>query len=1080
MALPGSSPKFYVLLLVTLVLCLCVPSFSQFENATVSGTITDPSGAIVPGAQVKLTNVNTGITATVPSNESGLYVFSVVHPGQYRMTVEKPGFRQIVLTDMTVNVQDTLSRNFKLQLGVVGESVTVTGGIETINTVSAAVSTVVDSQFVENMPLNGRSFQSLIELTPGVLITPVSSGFSPGMFSVDGQRTNTNYFTVDGVSANFGTNTGFEGAGQSYGGSTPAVTSGGGTNGLVSVDAMQEFRIQTSSYAPEFGRSPGAQISIVTKGGTNQWHGTASDYLRNDIFDARNWFDNPPLPKPPVRQNDFGGTFGGPIWKDHTFFFFSYEGLRLRLPETATGYYFDAAAKASVPSTSPWQPIIAATPTGPAPLPDGSNLLDPTCDNVTNPCLTNLKAAYSNPSSFNAYSLRLDHKLTDKITLFARYNHAPSTDGSNYVTADQVNWANTDTATFGLTAAVSPTLVNDFRGNWSRSRSGFTYVLQSAYGAVAPPTSAIIPSAINTGNFNVSYLIDAGGGSAQVSEGTLAGAAQRQLNFVDTLSRTVGSHQLKFGVDYRRMMSTELAGSELSIVPYSWSSILNGTVDLMLNDTGDQISSHLNNWSLFGQDTWKASRRLTLTYGLRWEINTPPASDTAGKPLYSLDGVFNSNPVALVTGPLWHTDYSAFAPRFGAAFQINPKTVLRGGFGLFYDLGYGAGTGLDMGSAYPYFRQAVYFGIPLDLSSSAFAPIPFPNPPQLISSSIDFVGLPSVDPNLRLPVTYQWNAAIERELGNQQSITATYVGANGRKLLFDQYLTNIPLPNDGGTTTSSAERNAGISHYNALQLQFLRRMSHGLQALVSYGYSHSSDLASTEYGQPGTFTSIGALKLPPLTPSDYDYHNRFSAAISYNVPKTAWGGKAGKEVFNGWALDGIYRFQSVPPLDVTMTEVIPGLGYVTVRPVLTGQPIWIPDAGQPAGKTLNPAAFTLSANGASNDALRNGIRSLYNISQADLALRRRFNLTERVKLDARAEYFNIFNHPMFGSPATWWGECFGTTPASCTYQNSSFGSFYNSTLNQALGGGAQGNGGQSAQYAVGGPRSAQFTLKITF
>jgi hypothetical protein len=273
MALPSSSPKFHVLLLVTLVLSFCIPAFSQTETATVSGTITDQTGAAVPGADVKLVNVLTGITATTKSNGTGLYVFPTVRPSQYRMTVEKPGFRQVVLTDLTVNVQDTLSRNFKLQLGVVGESVTVSGATETVNTQSAAVSTVVDSQFVENMPLNGRSFQSLIELTPGVLITPVSSSFSPGMFSVDGQRTNTNYFTVDGVSANFGTNTGFEGAGQSYGGSTPAVTSGGGTNGLVSVDAMQEFRIQTSSYAPEFGRSPGAQISIVTKGGTNQWHG---------------------------------------------------------------------------------------------------------------------------------------------------------------------------------------------------------------------------------------------------------------------------------------------------------------------------------------------------------------------------------------------------------------------------------------------------------------------------------------------------------------------------------------------------------------------------------------------------------------------------------------------------------------------------------------------------------------------------------------------------------------------------------------------------------------------------------------
>ena len=349
MALRSSSAKFHVLLLVTLALSLCIPSFGQSENATVSGTITDPTGAAVTGAQVKLTNVNTGITAATPSNETGLYVFPVVRPGQYRMVVEKQGFRQIVLTDLTVNVQDALSRNFKLQLGVVGESVTVSGDVNKVNTQDASVSTVVDSQFVENMPLNGRSFQSLIYMTPGVAITP-SDIYGLGQFSTNGQRTDTNYFTIDGVSANFG-GAPNGGVGSTLGGTSPALTSGGGTNGMVSVDDMQEFRIQTSSYAPEFGRSPGAQIAIATKSGTNRWHGTASEYLRNDVFDARNYFNNAgpsqdiygnPVPaeaKPPLRQNDFGGTVGGPLWKDRTFFFFSYAGLRLLLQRAGDAPY---------------------------------------------------------------------------------------------------------------------------------------------------------------------------------------------------------------------------------------------------------------------------------------------------------------------------------------------------------------------------------------------------------------------------------------------------------------------------------------------------------------------------------------------------------------------------------------------------------------------------------------------------------------------------------------------------------------------------------------------------------------------
>src|SRR5208282_1545390 len=187
--------------------------------------------------------------------------------------------------------------------------------------------------------------------------------------SVNGQRTSSNYFTVDGVSANFGAAPVNDGrSGDTLAGVGQGLTAGGGTNGLVSVDAMQEFRIQTSSYAPEFGRTPGAQVSIVTKGGTNQWHGTASDYLRNEVFDARNYFNaatGPDAqPKPALRQNDFGGTFGGPIWKGHTFFFFSYEGQRMLQPGSYTGYFFSADAKAAVPASSPWKPIVDATPTG--------------------------------------------------------------------------------------------------------------------------------------------------------------------------------------------------------------------------------------------------------------------------------------------------------------------------------------------------------------------------------------------------------------------------------------------------------------------------------------------------------------------------------------------------------------------------------------------------------------------------------------------------------------------------------------------------------------------------------------------
>ena len=305
------------------------------------------------------------------------------------------------------------------------------GDMARINTVSGSVSTVVNQDLVGNMPLNGRSFQSLIALIPGVVF--VQSASTNNQFSVNGQRQDANYFMVDGVSANFGI--------ALNGETTPGFTATGGTNGLVSADAMQEFRIQTSTYAPEYGRTPGAQISIVTKSGTNQFHGSIFDYFRNDVLDARNWFDAPPLPKPPLRQNDFGGTLSGPLRKNQLFLFFSYEGLRLLLPQTASSYFFTKSARDA--ASPAYQPYMNALP-----LPTAAPV-DPACDNVTNPCIAPLTAAYSDPSTLNATSLRGDYNVNRRVNLFGRYNHAPSNDSIRYWEEVRVDDVDIDTATAG-------------------------------------------------------------------------------------------------------------------------------------------------------------------------------------------------------------------------------------------------------------------------------------------------------------------------------------------------------------------------------------------------------------------------------------------------------------------------------------------------------------------------------------------------------------------------------------------------------------------------------------------------------
>ena len=309
--------------LISAVLCFSfqlIPSaLAQSELATVFGRVTDQSGAVVPEAEVEIKNVETGLSVVRATNSDGLYSVPSLHPGHYLISIRKQGFKTVTLTELTLAVQDNVARNFQLQVGSISESITVTADAYNVNTTDATVSTVVDRNFAENLPMNGRSFQTLIALTPGVVLTGTNN-LDSGQFSINGQRASSNYWMLDGVSANIGVSaSSFPGAGLA--GSLGSFSALGGTNSLVSVDAMQEFRIQTSTYAPEFGRTPGGEISILTRSGTNQFHGTAFDYVRNDFFDANNWFNTavvPALPKAEERQNDFGGTFGGPILRDRT------------------------------------------------------------------------------------------------------------------------------------------------------------------------------------------------------------------------------------------------------------------------------------------------------------------------------------------------------------------------------------------------------------------------------------------------------------------------------------------------------------------------------------------------------------------------------------------------------------------------------------------------------------------------------------------------------------------------------------------------------------------------------------------
>ena len=395
----------------TLAACLLLVFSSsglraQSTNASLTGRVIDPSKAPIADVQVAAINALSNARHETTTNNSGEYYVTNLPPGTYA-EIEKLGFKKVIKPVVVLHVQGALAINFEMAVGEVTDSITVEGDAPLLDASGATVATLIDNRFVENMPLNGRSFSALIDLTPGVVLVP-NNFFEQGQFSVNGQRPDANYFTVDGVSANLGSPVSSFGQGGT--GQLPATSAFGGMSNLVSLDALQEFRIQTSTFAPEFGRTPGAQVAVVTKSGTNSFHGTAFEYLRNDALDANNWFANQSgLPQPELRQNDFGAVLGGPIIKDKLFFFGSYEGVRVRQPQVANTYVPDLASRQNAAATV--QPLLNAFP-----KPTGAEPGDGTAQ---------FTAGLIPPLS-GFYSARIDYLLSHRVTLFGRYSDAPS------------------------------------------------------------------------------------------------------------------------------------------------------------------------------------------------------------------------------------------------------------------------------------------------------------------------------------------------------------------------------------------------------------------------------------------------------------------------------------------------------------------------------------------------------------------------------------------------------------------------------------------------------------------------------
>ncbi len=1024
----------------------------------------DPSGAAVRDARLTLLNEKTGTTQSTKTNGTGFYSFSFLQPGTYTLSAESQGFKSYEQIHIAVSVAQSLAIEVRLQIGGASESISVDGSGTHINTIDASVSTVVDRQFVENIPLNGRSFQSLITLVPGVAIVPSNqntsgTGSYSGEYTVNGQRTEANYFTVDGVSSNTGTGGGNPGNGAGYSGSTPGLTLLGTTQSIISIDALQEFRATTSTFSAEYGRTPGGQFSFETRSGTNDWHGSLFDYFRNDALDANNYFNNRlGTARQAERQNDFGGTFGGPVripgfynGRDRTFFFFSYEGLRLTVPSAAQEYTVPTVAVRQ--STVPvFKPFLDAFP-----IPNGPDMGDGSAY---------FRGAYAAPSRLDASSIRLDHQLNDRFKVFGRAAYTPSysmSRGTGDLAQINASTANVKLLTLGATNVLNTRFSNDVRFNITDNASNAEPAAFDNFGGATPLDLTHLPGTVDPSRPDFSLIIYYGAAFHYI-QSVAQQFHQRQINVVDNFSFQTGRHSLKWGVDYRRL-SNESGLSPVTQFGFftSEAQILSGV------PTYDALGKYFFNlkpiyssFSAYGQDEWKVNNRLSLSLGLRWEL-APAPKDAGGHTPYTVTTTdLATMQLAPQNARLWATTYGNFAPRFGLAYQIHQQpgheTVFRSGFGVFYDvsiatatMGYYFGVGTST-------NQYLY-GVPFPATQSQFDAIPAPSTASPYNAPVY-----ASDPHLKLPYAMEWNASLEQGLGQNQTLTLSYVGSAGRRL----YVQKEYYPENYGNQNFSLgngvylNANGSSSDYNALQVQFNRRLTHGLQALVSSTWAHAFDDATSNF-------QVYTLE---RADSDNDIRLNFQAAVTYDLPgrfSRKWLSTAA----SNWSFDTRISARSALPIDVIGNYGIDKNGaYLAFHPNrIPGSPLYISDSSAPGGRLINCEAFiqncdTTNLPDGEGNAGRNIARG-FDAIQFDLAARKEFHLADHLQMQFRIEALNIFNHPVYGNV-----DNLLTDGSPNTTNITGFG-MANQTLNSTL-------GGLNSLYQVGGPRSLQLALRLHF
>jgi hypothetical protein len=1000
-------------------------ALAQETTGTVSGTVKDESGAVIPGTTVQVRNVATGLSRSVSSDAQGRYQVSQLSPGSYEIESSSAGFQSYVRSGVELTVGRHAVVDIVLKVGAMTQKVEVTGEAPLVNTTTAATSGLIGEKEIRELPLNGRNYVQLTLLEPGV-VQSRSAGSSAvtggGMkLNFNGARSDSNNYIVDGTSAN----------------SVNQQAIGGASGQAMGVEAIQEFQVLTSNYSAEFGRAGGGIINVVTKSGTNQLRGSAFEFLRNSKLDARNFFD---IIKPSLKRNQFGGSLGGPLKRDKTFVFGAYEGLRERLGQTLNVQVPTVAARQGNLGTSGTvavsevvKPYLALWP---LPEPGATDLRDGRAE---------FRRTAGQPTRQDYGSARVDHSFSSNNNLFGRY----TIDDSVVVTPRSIaNFTDQDTvrsqyATIGNTQILSPTLLNVFRFGFNRSTVLYDQFSQNA--AVEDKSLWYFP------NPSEPYLGPLGIGGLSAATAVLNRPKHRLDNvyqLVDTITDTLERHTLKFGAEYQRIQTNENdtnngAGS------YSFTNLSTFLTNQPSSFVGVEPGrSAVRGWRqrLFGmflQDDFRLFPRLTLNLGVRWEFVTDPIEVNGRTAHY--EGVFTTKlgDHTITGGPIATFNKKNISPRFGFAWDVagDGKTSVRGGFGMYYQM---------------LFRNYFFssrFVPPWYTTLSADAPnLVFPHPLAQLQAQATTGGDFVTYKDGSMPYMMQWNTSVQRQLSGGTVIGMGYVGTRGLHLGYI-YNPNVPVPDilpDGRyfypanrplrdpnfTSSVRIKSRRSSSLYNALQVKANHRFTRGLQAQVAYTWSHSLDMGSAQlagdYGNSAPSAQNPWNIKDDWSHSAFDLRHVVSANYTYQLPFGAKSAGIVAKVIGGWQTNGILNLTSGVPFTVqnngglnrtrqgngppSRPDLVPGMSNNPIEGTTAGC------AGIPAGGKLgtpdlwyDPCAFRLQELGFYGNLGRNTVIGP-KLRTFDFALVKNTPFGESRSLQFRWEVFNLFNRANFDLP----------------------------------------------------------------